>query len=305
MIRAAKPFLKWAGGKGQLIEEYRKLYPNELKNGKIKKYFEPLLGGGAVFFDVIKNYEVEEVYINDANHDLMLSYKVIKNDVEDLITNLKNLEDRFHVVEDSKKSNVFYEIRDLYNSEGKEIDYKEYSKGWIKRAAKLIFLNRTCFNGLFRVNSRGEYNVPFGKYKNPKICDQENLIAVSKVLESVNILCVDYKDIESLVDEYSLVYFDPPYRPLTKTASFTSYSKDNFNDEDQKRLGEFYRKLDSNHAKLMLSNSDPKNIDENDNFFDELYEGFNIYRIKANRMINSKASGRKAINELLITNYNN
>lgn len=169
------------------------------------------------------------------------------------------------------------------------------------RAALFIYLNKTCFNGLYRVNSKGLYNVPIGSYKNPKICDVDTLKKASKLLQRVTILTGDYASIENVVDEKTLVYFDPPYRPLTKTAAFTSYIAEDFNDEEQIRLAEFIKSL--NTAKIMASNSDPKNVDENDEFFDDLYAGFNINRVPANRAINSKGKGRGKINEILITNY--
>jgi DNA adenine methylase len=164
-------------------------------------------------------------------------------------------------------------------------------------------MNRTCFNGLFRVNSKGEFNVPFGRYKNPTILDEETLLSVSHVFNSAKLIWGDFSEIEPYVDENTFVYFDPPYRPISQTASFKSYSKGDFNDEEQLRLARFFRDLDKTGAKLMLSNSDPKNIDQNDNFFDDAFDGFIIKRVEASRMINSKASKRGPINELLITNY--
>ena len=190
-----------------------------------------------------------------------------------------------------------FEVRDEYNS----IEIKD-GKLSVKRAAEFIFLNRTCFNGLYRVNQKGDFNVPIGKYKNPTICDEENLIALSKLLKNVECICEDYQKAEAVVDKNTFVYFDPPYRPLA-TSGFTSYTKEDFDDDDQKSLASYYKELDLKKAKLMLSNSNPKNTNKNDTFFEEIYDGFYINEIQANRFINSNPDGRGKISELLITNY--
>lgn len=290
---SAKPFLKWAGGKTQLIQEIEKNLPIEIRMGKIKKYVEPFVGSGALFFYLVSKYNFDEIYINDANKELINTYKVIRNDAETLVKELEKLQRQYVFLDEEKRSELFYEIRDLYN-------HKKTNE--ILNATYFIFLNRTCFNGLYRVNSKGKFNVPFGKYTNPKICDSENLLNVSKLLKNVKILNVDFEDTEKYIDSDTFVYFDPPYRPLNITSSFNSYSKDEFNDETQKRLSEFYRRLNRSGAKLMLSNSDPKNTNENDNFFDSLYSGFRIERVDAKRMINSNATKRGSIKELLIIN---
>ena len=196
-----------------------------------------------------------------------------------------------------ERQKYFYNIRTEYNSYllDNEID--------VKRASEFIFLNRTCFNGLYRVNKNGKFNVPCGKYKNPTICDSNNLRNLSKLLKNVVFAYGDYKESEKLVDENTFVYFDPPYRPLSVTSGFTSYTKEDFNDENQKELAEYYNKLNLKNAKLMLSNSNPKNTNENDNFFEKIYKGFNINEVSAKRMINANAKGRGEISELLITNY--
>lgn len=199
--------------------------------------------------------------------------------------------------DDEKRKRMYYGIRNLYN-----ISIK-YSGLNVERAAQFIFLNHTCFNGLYRVNKAGLFNVPAGRYKNPTICDEENLYSVSDVLQRVNIFAADYKESINYVDKDSFVYFDPPYRPLTDTARFTSYSKYDFTDDDQIQLARFFADMDETGASLMLSNSDPKNIDSKDGFFDELYKDFYIYRVYAKRNINSKADRRGIISELIVTNY--
>jgi DNA adenine methylase len=302
--KLAKPFLKWAGGKSQLLAQFERLYPLELKQGRIKRYIEPFIGGGAVFFEVAQKYEIESAYLYDINVELVLAYKVIQKAPEKLIERLYKLSEIYKGFTEDRRKSFFYEIRDSYNSQRANIDYQRYSENWVLRAAMLIFLNRTCFNGLFRLNSKGGFNVPHGRYANPRILDEENLIAVSRLLRNAEILAGDFELCEKAITANSFIYFDPPYRPLNKTSSFTSYSTFDFNDEQQARLADFFRGLDNKYdSKLMLSNSDPKNEALEDTFFEELYHGFYINQVFANRMINSNSSGRGQISELLITNY--
>lgn len=298
-----KPFLKWAGGKKQLLEEFNKRFPKGLITGEIDKYIEPFVGGGAVFFHTIQKFNLNECHIYDANEELILVYKVVKNDVDSLIDILKKLESEFLNLNEDARKEYFYGIREMFNKSKNEIDFFQYNHNWINRAAQLIFLNRTCFNGLFRVNLKGQFNVPFGRYKNPKICNEDVLRNASVVLKNVKINLGDFTDCETIVDDKTFVYFDPPYRPLSKTSSFTSYNKDSFDDFEQQRLAKFYKELDAKGAKLMLSNSDPKNEDPNDSFFDELYSDFIIERVLAKRMINCKGEKRGVIQEVIITNY--
>lgn len=291
----AKPFVKWAGGKRQLLPIINDNLPKELKNKELNKYIEPFVGGGAVLFDIISQYKFEQIIINDYNEDLMHLYNHIKNNKDKIINELKNLSDTYLSLNDDDRKNYYYKARELFNSE---------KSGTITKSVLFIFLNRTCFNGLYRVNSSGKFNVPYGSYKNPTILDIDNIVKVSEALSNVTILNGDFSIIEKYVDEKTFVYFDPPYRPLSVTSSFTSYEKNDFNDEEQIRLANFYKYLhNEKHAKLMLSNSDPKNINENDDFFDILYKGFNIKRVEAKRAINSDRNGRGKITELLITNY--
>ena len=299
---AAKPFVKWAGGKGQLLVELENRLPAYILQGKtIPRYVEPFVGGGAMFFYLQNRYKIGESFLSDCSEDLILTYEVIKGDAKELIMELSEIE-VFHLKksEDERKEN-YYSIRESYNSQ--EIDYQTPSFQWIKRAAYFIFLNKTCFNGLYRLNSKGLFNVPFGRYKNPTICDEKNLIEVQKALKNTNLAQGDFTGSAEYIKDGSFVYLDPPYRPLNKTSHFTSYSKDGFNDDSQKRLADFYREMDGRGAKLMLSNSDPKNQDEGDKFFDELYNGFNLERISAKRNINRDASRRGKINELVVRNY--
>jgi DNA adenine methylase len=296
-MEVIKPFVKWAGGKGSLISQLTNFYPFELENGTIKKYVEPFVGGGAVLIDILQKYDVEEAYAFDINKDLINCYNVIKQDVETLIEKLNEKEKEFLNIELENRQEYFYKIRSEYNS------YKIEDNLDVKRASEFIFLNRTCFNGLYRVNKNGEFNVPCGKYKNPTICDAKNLRNLSKLLQNVVFEYGDYKKCFKYIDTNTFVYFDPPYRPLSITSGFTSYTKEDFNDENQKELADFYKELDLKNAKLMLSNSNPKNTNKEDNFFEDIYKGFNINEVSAKRMINSKAQGRGEISELLITNY--
>ena len=297
-MEQVKPFVKWAGGKGSLIPQLKNFYPFELENKTINKYIEPFVGGGAVLINILQNYQIKEAYAFDINLDLINCYNVIKTDVENLIKELTIKEKEFIKLEQEERQKYFYNIRKEYNSY--KIKENELN---VKRATEFIFLNRTCFNGLYRVNKNGEFNVPCGKYKNPTICDSNNLRKLSYLIKNVVFQYGDYKKSEKYVDNKTFIYFDPPYRPLSITSGFTSYTKEDFDDENQKELGTFFKKLDAKNAKLMLSNSNPKNINKNDDFFEKIYKGFNINEVYAKRMINSNAKGRGKISELLITNY--
>jgi len=292
-----KPFIKWVGGKGQLLPEISKLYPVEL--GKtINKYAEIFIGGGAVLFDILSKYKLDEVYISDKNLELINTYETIRDNVDILIKSLKEMENQYIPMNNEDRKVYYYERRSEYNN--LKINIEENN---IEKASLFIFLNKTCFNGLYRVNKKGEFNVPMGAYKNPKICDKENLKNVSMALKNVKIIYADYRESESFIDEKTFVYIDPPYRPLNTSSSFTSYTENDFSDKEQIELAEYINDLNKKGAKIVLSNSDPKNNDIDDNFFDELYKNYNINRVKATRMLNSNASLRGAINELLITNY--
>ena len=288
----AKPFLKWAGGKNQLIKEIEKKYPEK---NSVKKYVEPFVGGGAVFFDIIYKFNFEEIYISDINSELINTYCVIRDDVEKLVGILSKIQDEYMKLDENNKKIYYLEKRKCFNN----INQKNND---ILKAALMIFLNKTCFNGLYRVNKKGFFNVPMGKYKNPLICDKNNLYAIYDKLKNVKISCGDYKESIDFIDNNTFVYIDPPYKPLNKTSNFTAYTKDSFNDEKQIELSNFIKEIDKKGAKFLLSNSDPKNFDENNDFFEKIYSSFKIKRVNANRMINSKASGRGKIKELLISN---
>lgn len=289
----AKPFIKWVGGKSQLLEEIREKYPS-----KIEKYCEPFVGGGAVLFDILSKFKPSQILINDINKELINTYSQIKNNCEGMISQLSEIQAIYknHSVEENKE--FFYEKRARYN----ELKVNGNDAENLEKAVLFIFLNKTCFNGLYRVNSKGLFNVPFNSAKNPLLCDEENLRACSKLLQSVEMKVGDYKECKSFIDDKTFVYIDPPYRPLTQTAAFTSYSENGFTDKEQIELGNFITEISNNGAMVLASNSDPKNANENDNFFDDLYSQFKIKRVSASRMINSKAKKRGAINELLISN---
>ena len=292
-----KPFIKWVGGKGQLLSEINKLYPVELGKN-INKYAEIFVGGGAVLFDILSKYKLDEVYISDKNLELINTYKSIRDNVDILIKSLKEMEEKYIPLDDENRKVYYYEKRQEYNN--LKINIEENN---IEKAVLFIFLNKTCFNGLYRVNKKGEFNVPIGTYKKPKICDEENLKNVSMALKKVKIVYADYRESEEFIDNKTFVYIDPPYRPLNITSSFTSYTENDFSDEEQIELAEYINVLNKKGAKIVISNSDPKNNDIDDNFFDKLYKNYNINRVKATRMLNSNANLRGAINELLITNY--
>lgn len=292
-----KPFIKWVGGKGQLLSEINKLYPVELGKN-INKYAEIFVGGGAVLFDILSKYKLDEVYISDKNLELINTYKSIRDNVDILIKSLKEMEEQYIPLDTENRKDYYYKKREEYNSLKINSEVNN-----IEKAVLFIFLNKTCFNGLYRVNKKGEFNVPMGAYKKPKICDEENLKNVSLTLRNVKIVYADYRKSEKFIDDKTFVYIDPPYRPLNITSSFTSYTENDFNDKEQIELAEYINVLNKKGAKIVISNSDPKNNDIDDNFFDELYDNYNINRVKATRMLNSNASLRGAINELLITNY--
>lgn len=302
-LNSVKPFLKWAGGKTQILEQIEHFLPNELSQGLIQRYIEPFVGGGAVFLAIAKRYPVDEFFISDINSELILAYKTIQKDVETMIDYLWSIQDEYIVLDEEQRKQYFYQVRLNFNLSRKQINFETYNSGWIHRTAQLIFLNRTCFNGLFRVNSKGEFNVPVGKYKNPKICDADNLRVLSKILQKTHIFQGDFTQCEMFIDDHSLVYFDPPYRPISKTAKFNNYSKNIFDDKEQLRLRDFFNLANRRKAKLILSNSDPKNEDQTDNFFEYAYSGYRIQKVRAARNINSKGNKRGKINELLIVNY--
>ena len=270
--QTASPFLKWVGGKSQLLNSFQAYLPETFK-----AYFEPFTGGAALFYRLRNSNHFFRAQLSDQNEELINCYKIVRDHVEDLIRDLKK-----HVNDEE----YFYQLR--------AVDPSRLSE--IQRASRLIYLNKTCFNGLYRVNSKGQFNVPFGSYKNPAICNEENLRACSKSLNDVNIMVQPFEEVLSQARKGDFVYFDPPYHPLNCTSNFTSYTKNSFNSEDQKRLAETFAALDKRGCKLMLSNSDCE-------FIRELYADFRIETVYAIRAINCKATGRGRISEVLILNY--
>ncbi len=300
----SKPFLKWAGGKTQLLNAlFIRLPKHILSCFSIERYVEPFIGSGAMFFFLKKHFHITESYLIDANPELILGYRVVQREPEDLIQKLDQLQKAYLSLSEEKRSEFYYHIRSRYNSQRKGLDYHHYNSAWVERASWLIFLNKTCYNGLFRLNRRGDFNVPFGRYKNPAICDKKTLQEASRALQDTEILCGDFSLSAKYIQEGTLVYLDPPYRPISSTSSFTSYSKEGFSEADQRRLAEFFREMDKHGAYLILSNSDPKNENPEDEFFDVLYQDFIIERVPAKRFINCNATRRGEINELIIRNY--
>lgn len=289
-----KPFVKWAGGKGQLSTELKRRIPRgELS---LKKYAEPMVGGGALFFEVVFNHGFENFYIGDTNRELINAYRIIQNRSKDLIAELREMQQRYTKLAEDERKDFYYRIRDEYNATDLKSDTS------LRKAACFIFLNKTCFNGLYRVNSKGMFNVPFGLQPNPMICDEANLRMVSEALKGVEIVCGDYSFAKDFIDENTFAYFDPPYRPVSPTAAFTAYNSDVFDDNEQKRLAEFLREISKKGATVLSSNSDSKFSNGKDDFFDKLYDDFNISRVEAKRMINSVAERRGKVGELLIYN---
>ncbi len=289
-----KPFIKWAGGKSQLLNEIRTRYPS-----KIEKYCEPFLGGGAVLFDVLENFQPKEILVNDINNELINTYKQIQKNCKNLIKQLSQLQKIYWDLNIEDRKTFYFSKRERFNS----LKINGNDKENLEKAILFIFLNKTCFNGLYRVNSKSLFNVPMGAYKHPSICDEENLRLCSMLLDKVVITCGDYSTTLDFIDSKTFVYIDPPYRPLSETSSFTAYSECIFADQEQIKLGKFVDSITKKGAKAVLSNSDPKNINKNDNFFDDLYKKYKINRIEAKRVINSKAANRGSINELLICNF--
>ena len=291
-----KPFLKWAGGKTQLISSIQSSLHPSILNKKFT-YIEPFVGSGAILFWMINNFpNLKKAVINDINSDLINTYRTIAKSPTELISILKDLQSDYHSLKDKEeeKRQYYKDNRELYNTRSSENTMQ---------AALFIFLNRTCFNGLYRVNSKNIFNVPIGSYKTPTICDEQNIFSVSNALQKVEILNGDYTSTLEHATDNSFFYFDPPYKPLSNTSSFNSYAKDDFNDDEQIRLRDFCSQLETLGHKWMLSNSDVRGKDGNGTFFDDIYSDFAISRVKASRRINANAEKRGELNELLITNY--
>ena len=299
MSTEAKPFLKWAGGKGQLISQLEHHLPLDLKEQEFT-YIEPFVGGGALLFYMLQHFpNIKRAVINDVNTYLITAYQVIKNTPDDLIERLADLEEQyFSLVEEVEKKKFYLQVRDIFNNDKlDDIDRSKY----------LIFLNRTCFNGLYRVNAKGKFNVPFGRHLHPTICNAEVIKADSQVLNRVEMVILngDFGMTQKYMsDGYNFFYFDPPYRPLNATSSFNSYSKEDFNDDEQIRLRDYCAFLNENpNVKWMLSNADCSAKNPDDTFFEKIYADFSINRVYASRAINANPNKRGKLTELLIKNY--
>ncbi len=296
----AKPFVKWAGGKGNLLQKLEALLPTDFDDLENVTYIEPFVGGGAMLFHVLQHHScIRRAVINDINADLIRCYQLIANSPQILIDRLKNIENNYYCVDFPARKELFYAYRDQYNSNGIHPD---------ERAALFIFLNHTCFNGLYRVNAAGKFNVPYGRYKKPVICNEELIMADHRLLNSVELVIRqpgDYKFVRQNLSRNhpNFVYFDPPYRPLCGSSNFKSYSNSPFGDEQQVELKLFCDRLSQRNCQVMLSNSDSK--DENDVcYFEELYEGYYFNRILAPRFINANPEKRNELEEIIIRNYN-
>ena len=297
-ILYAKPFLKWAGGKGQLLPAIEASLPKGLEFQEDLTYVEPFIGSGAVMFWFLQRFSnIHSAVINDLNADLTNAYLTIKEEPNELITGLSTIQEEYYLLDSEENRKAFFLE--------KRIEFNARIHNRIQSTVLLIFLNRTCFNGLYRVNRNNHFNVPFGRYDRPRICDRDTILADSKLLQKVTILNGDYKETLQFAGKNSFFYFDPPYKPISKTASFNSYAKDSFDDNEQIRLKNFCDTISEKGSKWLLSNSDPKNLNPEDHFFENLYTGDSIYidRVKAKRAINSDSSKRGEIFELLISNY--
>lgn len=297
MIKA-RPFIKWAGGKTQLLPTIDSFLPKNFRKERNITYIEPFVGGGAMLFFMLQKYpNIRRAVINDINPRLIKTYTVIRDQPQDLILSLQEIQSAYRALEsDDKKKEFYLDIRRRFNSK---------TLTDVEEASFMIFINRTCFNGLYRENSKGEFNVPFGRYINPTICDDALIMSDSELLQKVEITHGDFAETATFVNGYTFFYFDPPYRPLDATSSFNSYVKESFDDREQKRLKDFYALLSKNGCHEILSNSDGRGRNEENVFFDELYKDYIIERVHARRFINANPSKRGVLTELLIRNYMN
>ena len=295
-MKKARPFIKWVGGKSQLIEQLEAQLPADFDNWENVTYIEPFVGGGAMLFYMLQRYpNINHAIINDINSDLATCYRTVRDTPEQLISSLKDIEKAYLALEtEDGRKDFFMAVRERYNE--KNLDP-------IENTTKFFFLNRTCFNGLYRVNKKGLFNVPFGKYANPTICDPETIRKDSELLQRVEILNGDFEATFEYAHGNTFFYFDPPYRPLSDTSSFNDYAKEAFNDDAQIRLKEYCDRIHEAGFRLMLSNSDCKGKNEEDNFFDVLYQAYQIERVWASRNINSNPNKRGKLTEILVHNY--
>nr|MBQ5603928.1 DNA adenine methylase [Bacteroidales bacterium] len=292
----AKPFIKWVGGKSQLIEQLEALLPTDFAERENVTYIEPFVGGGAMLFYMLQNYpNIKSAVINDINPDLTTCYRVVRDNPKELIESLNDLQMVYYALKsEDERKDFFLKQRDVYNTK---------ALNDIHNTTLFFFLNRTCFNGLYRVNKAGKFNVPFGKYTTPIICDAATIYADSVLLQKVEIMTGDFERTINKIEGNTFFYFDPPYRPLSNTSSFNDYSKEDFNDAAQVRLKLFCDKLNDLGVDFMLSNSDCLGQDGTDRFFDDLFVEYNIDRVWATRNINAVASKRGKLTEIVVGNY--
>lgn len=295
--RKLKPFIKWVGGKRQLLPEIDKNLPNFEKQ-QISTYIEPFLGGGAVLIHMLENYNFQHHQVSDLNEQLINTYLAIKNTPQKLIKQLKTLQTEYvnHTTIENKKT-YYLQKRTEYNKRITTSDPEN------EIPALFIFLNRTGFNGLYRVNSKGQFNVPFGQHANPTILDEENITNLNKAFQNVEFKVQGYEKTKLCDHKKTFIYLDPPYRPLSTSSAFTLYTNSAFNDTQQQELAAFIKEQYDKGAHVLMSNSDPKNSDPDDNFFDDLYEWADVQRVQATRAINSVGTGRGKINEILVKAY--
>ena len=292
----ARPFIKWVGGKSQLIEQLDAQLPADFSRWKNVTYIEPFVGGGAMLFYMLQRYpNIKHAVINDINSDLTTCYQVVRDTPEELIESLEQLEAAYLSLDTEEERKAFFiDVRARYNQ--KNLDS-------IENTTMFFFLNRTCFNGLYRVNKSGLFNVPFGRYTKPTICDEDTILADSEILQKVEIFNTDFEKTIEEAESSTLFYFDPPYRPLSNTSSFNNYAKEVFNDDEQIRLKSFCDRINTEGYHFMLSNSDGSTRNCNDTFFDDLYRDYNINRVWASRNVNANASKRGKLTEILVRNF--
>ncbi|WP_143461369.1 DNA adenine methylase [Levilactobacillus enshiensis] len=303
------PIIKWAGGKKKLTPLIEQAISKKFNLDKIDTYIEPFAGGASLFLHLATKYQFKKQVIMDINPELINLYIQVRDHLQPLMTGLTNIQIEYNTLSNDddfdEKKNYFYQVRNCFNqtllleqSKSTEIDTTQK----IEQAVRFIFLNKTDFNGLYRVNSKGTFNVPFGRRKQLNLFDNDNLLNFSNLLQNTEILLGDYQDTLHFADENSFFYFDPPYRPLSDSASFTSYAKSSFNDASQIELANFIKEITKRRSHFALSNSDPHQSDPNDDFFDSLYSDYTIQRIQAARMISARSKGRGNVSELLIIN---
>lgn len=292
----AKPFIKWVGGKSQLIKQLEALLPADFDKKENVTYIEPFVGGGAMLFHMLQTHKnIKRAVINDINPDLITCYKTVRNQPSELIRSLASIQDNYYSVRNEEAKKAYYlRMRDRFNAKPTDP---------IENTTLFFFLNRTCFNGLYRVNKSGKFNVPFGRYDRPLICDADTIYADSLLLQDVTILTGDFEQTFKYIDGNTFFYFDPPYRPLSDTASFNDYTKEAFNDAAQIRLKRFCDRLQNVRTLFMLSNSDCFGKNGKNRFFDDLYKSYDINRVWASRSVNANGAKRGKLTEILVRNY--